>query len=478
MIEAEIQNRKTVWFHAIHISLADFMFGYSLGVFNPCLENVSYTLSWTNSEKSLYSNLFSTSIPVGALFGASIMSYICQSLGRKRAFLLMDIIMIIASVLSAMPSTVSFGIGRLLTGLGVGMGIVGAPIFVGETTPSAMKSSIGPILGIMIAIGTTVSYAFGLALPTDNYQGNLNHFWQFMMSFLGLVAAYQAIVMTFFFKYDSPVYYLQRGDSIRYKRSLSRIFKEEDVQADMDSAQVKRDNNESHLTLSEKISLKTLLCDRNYCKMVRVGAIIASVQQFSGINAVIFYSSSIFQNLGISISLARFITFFLGISNVIACICTIPLLKCMGRKPSLVSGQLLLGIDLLITGLLSQFQPSATAGIATCICIFFVLFSYSLQATMWTYFGEILNSTALSYSTAMNFIANIIVLLVFPYAVDAFGIAVPFYFFAISMAFGSLYAAFDLFETKGMKIEEIELEVFGNATKIDISRAEIIIIAN
>ena len=336
-----------------------------------------------------------------------------------------------------------------------------------------MKSSVGPILGLMIAFGLTTSYAFGLVLPTDNFQQGLNHFWQFMMGFPAVIAAYQAIVVSFCFKYDSPVYYLQTGDSVKYKAVLSSIFNEEDVQIEIDTLRKKQDNDKEYTTISEKITLKKLLCDSKYRKMVRIGSVVATVQQFSGINAMIFYSSSTFQNIGISISLSRFITFFLGISTVIACFCTIPILKYIGRKPSLVSGHVLLSIDLLITGLLSQFQPTATAGIATCVCVYFIFFSYSLQATMWAYLGEILNKTALSFCTAMNFIANIIVLLLFPYAVDAFGVAPTFYFFSCCMALGAVYAAIDLFETKNMNLQEIELKVFGHITKVAAVETEL-----
>ena len=73
----------------------------------------------------------------------------------------------------------------------------------------------------------------------------------------------------------------------------------------------------------------------------------------------------------------------------------------------------------------------------------------------------------------MNFIANIIVLLVFPYAVDAFGFAPTFYFFSCCMALGAVYATVDLFETKNMNLQEIELKVFGHITKVAAVETEL-----
>ena len=71
-----------------------------------------------------------------------------------------------------------------------------------------------------------------------------------MMGFPAVIAAYQAIVVSFCFKYDSPVYYLQTGDSVKYKAVLSSIFNEEDVQIEIDTLRKKQDNDKEYTTIS------------------------------------------------------------------------------------------------------------------------------------------------------------------------------------------------------------------------------------
>ena len=460
MIDVEIHHRGGVWFQVLHICLANFIFGYTLGVFNPCIKNVAYSLSWSSSERSLYSTLFSTSIPVGALFGSLAISSLCDILGRRKAFLLADLAIVLGSGLSAYPSTVSFGLGRLIVGLGAGMCLAGCTMYVGEVTPSQMKSSVGPVLGTMIAFGLTTSYAFGLILPTDHFSGSFNHFWQFMMGFPAMIAIYQAIIIGGCFKYDSPTYYLRTGDMIGYKAVLKLLFDEERIEEEI----AKLENNTAGKAGSGKISDKAgtieILCGKKYRRMVRVGSVLAFVQQLGGTNSMIFYSSVIFEGIGLSLFQSRFITFFIGVSTIIASFCTVPILKYIGRKPSLLSGHILLAIDLLIIGLLSQFSPKASALISTCVCIYFFIFAYSLQATMFAYLGEIQNATALSFSTALNFLSNIIVVLVFPSAADAFGIYSAFYFFSICMVLGAIYVKIDVFETKNKTIEMVSKELF------------------
>ena len=175
MITGNVVNEKRVLVLAFHISLSNFFFGYNLGVFNSCLEYIAYSMGWDNSSKDLYSNIFSTFIPVGAFFGASITGHLCNSLGRRNAIIFMDLILIIGSCLSSIPSTVPFGIGRFIVGFSVGICLSISPMYVGEITPQQMMFKTGPIITLMMAFGITVGYAFGLILPTDNFQQPLNN---------------------------------------------------------------------------------------------------------------------------------------------------------------------------------------------------------------------------------------------------------------------------------------------------------------
>lgn len=114
MINGNIRNRFRIWVKALHIALSFFIYGYSLGVFNPCLENISYSLSWSHSEKKLYSNVLSTLIPIGALNGAIFTGYISSKIGRRNTIFLLGLIIITGSVLSMTHYTIAFGLGRFI----------------------------------------------------------------------------------------------------------------------------------------------------------------------------------------------------------------------------------------------------------------------------------------------------------------------------------------------------------------------------
>ena len=90
--------------------------------------------------------------------------------------IIMDILITIGSALSTVPNTAAFGIGRFLVGNSIGICLGITPMYISETTPQQMMHKIGPIISFMISFGLTVSYAFGLVLPINNYQQPLNSF--------------------------------------------------------------------------------------------------------------------------------------------------------------------------------------------------------------------------------------------------------------------------------------------------------------
>ena len=100
MLDLNVVNKTRIYCNAFHITIANFIFGYTVGVFNTCQDNVAYSMGWSESEKSLYTALFSTFIPVGAFFGSSVTALMCNNIGRLRTMLVMDAITILGSILS------------------------------------------------------------------------------------------------------------------------------------------------------------------------------------------------------------------------------------------------------------------------------------------------------------------------------------------------------------------------------------------
>lgn len=469
MLEKKVKSKARILINAIHICITNFIFGYTIGVFNTCQDNVAHTMGWSSSQKSLYSNLFSTFIPLGALIGSLITGYLSNKLGRLATILTLDILTTIGSVLSVIPQTVVFGLGRLIAGVACGMCMTIAPIYISEMTPRCMMGTIGPIMSTMLSIGLTLSYALSFALPSEDFSQDTNQFWQFMFGVPGIVAIYQFVWFSIIIKYDTPLFYSRSKNYSKYQKSLLSLFNEEDIPEESLFIQT-AEQDQSNIEHND--SYKKLICDKTNSKMVRIGAILGVFQQFSGINAVFFYSFAIYQKIGMSVIESKIFTVSIGFTYFISSILTIFILKLIGRKTSLMIGHGLICVVLLLMGFISNFEEKLSYFLSALVIVYILLFNFGLSATLWSYVGEIQTERAISITVSLNYIANIFIIFMFPLALNLVGVSNVFYFFGICMLFAVIYIKYDTFETRNKSKLEIEIELRGKNSKVSTIETE------
>ena len=447
---------------AIHIVISGYLFGFTLGIFNTCTDNVSATLHW-GSMKDTYITIFNTIMPIGALLGASVAGYLMNHYGRRKAVMILDVIMLAGSIAAAIPFTYLFGLGRFLAGVAAGIGMTIPPSFLNEITPDDLIQKFGPYIQISINLGILSAYVIGLPLPTSNFDSDwFNYWWLFMFLFPGLLSSYQFIYFYFFFSNDSPLWLLRHGKKKDFINTISNIYTPSGLSIGYERFKVDIETfeKEDYEEENESLTYKELVSNKKYRKMIRNGVMLGILQQLSGINAVTFYSTSIFEKLGGGVFMSRVYTCTLGVTIFISSIVSIPLLKRFGRKTLLVSGQLFLAIDLFLLGMFTLFDiPFIISTIG--IFLILVFFSYSLGATLWTYCGETLFDKIMGILGTVNLISTCIIAAVFPITVQYLGIYFAFFFFSGCMFGGVLYCLSDLIETKGKVKSEILAVMLG-----------------
>jgi MFS family permease len=208
-----------------------------------------------------------------------------------------------------------------------------------------------------------------------------------------------------------------------------------------------------------KPSIWNIITGKKFRKMMRVGILLCMLNQLCGLSAIIFYSTDIFKGLGGGIFLARLLTFIMGIVNLISSIISVCLLHWFGRKTLIVSGQVLLAVDLVLLGIFSGYVNVGVGAPAVFVILFFFFFSYSLAATLWLYVGEVLNDQVLSVSSVFNMATSVIITFLFPPVSNGVGIQNVFLFFAVMMVLGTIYCWIDLVETKDKEKEQILIEM-------------------
>lgn len=445
-----------VWKISLHIVICNFLFCYTFGVFNTCAANVSATLGWGELE-STYTTLFSSFVPLGALIGATVAGPLMSRLGRRHSVMLTDLIMMVSSGITCVLFTPAFAIGRLLSGFAAGLFMTIPPNYVNEITPDEMLPKTGPLVQISANVGLLFAYSFGLPLPTSDYNSeSFNYWWIFMFAFPGFVALYQFWYFWAVCKYDSALWLLNQGKKEESLKSLAQVYTEDGVNEGLLRFSVLGGGAEEENRMD--VGFKELIGEKKYRKMVRIGVALAILQQVSGINAGIFYSTSIFMNIGGSVFMARVYTVVTSFIFLLAGLGSIPLLAYYGRATLLISGQILLAIDLCMLGIGIIIGNIPEIVLVCGVVLIFVFFVYSLGSTLWLYLGESCYDKVLGISASVNLLFVLFVTVGFPITVEKFGIQYPFLFFGVCMAIGAMYCKWELVETKGKsKLEVMKL---------------------
>lgn len=453
-------DRTKVWILSLHISISGTLFAYTLAILNNSADNVGETLEWGDLQEE-YTTLFSTIVPIGALIGSTFAGSLMSNKGRRLSIMLTDIIMITGSAISVIPFTISFGIGRFLSGVAAGLFLTMSPSFINEITPIEMVPSICPLIQISTDLGLVLAFGVGLPLPASDFSSSsFNSWWVFMFLLPGLIGFYQFCYFWLVHPYDSPLWLLQQGESEKAKQAIARIYHSESAESALKKFEYTHDIEKEAGVVIDSPTYKEIFTDFKYKKMVRIGIALAVIQQFSGINVAVIYSTEIIDDLGQGLFMSRVYTFIMGLVFFISSLLSILLLNNFGRKNLLISGEILLALNYLILGFLVGFQNVSEIVPVILLNVVYIVFAYSLGATLWLYLSEVLIEKVVCISTVTNLFFVCVISGAFPFASEYFGVHYVFLFFSLCMVLASIYTYFDIFETKGKSKRKILKNTF------------------
>lgn len=450
-------NSRIIWANSFHVSLSFFLVGYGLSSFNSSYANIASTLGW--DENSIYIPIANALFCIGSLLGSAISPKLSHIYGSRKIIISACFLIFISSILCIIPFTLSFCLGRFLVGHYVGIILPIVPIYLNNITPDEMFGKVGPLLQISFDFGMVMVCALSLFLPSENLETDVfNYFWMFIFALPILIASYQLWYFYFFCKYDSPSWYLTKGkksEAIKalisiytekgYKKGLKR-FEKPDEETDIKSQPLITQQNPTYIEV---------LCKRKYRKMIRLAILISIIQQFSGVCAIILYSTSMYRQVGGSLMVSKLLTLLTFIVNMASGILVIPLLDRFGRKTLLLSGQIGIIIDFLILSVVTGYFDTGLIVPAICIFVFFVLFTISLGTTYWAFLGEVVNDISLGIGMMCGTTSMVFLSFSFPFAVRYLGISGSFLVFSGVLTVAVVYQYFEIFETKGKTKQEI-----------------------
>ena len=438
---------RNVIFTAVIAALGGLLFGYDTGIISGALLFIRPDFELGSFE----AGLVVSAVTLGAIFGALAAGQLADTYGRRRMILIAAVLFTIGSVACAFaPGTIVLVVARLALGLAIGLASATAPVYISEIAPKEWRGRMVTLFQLAITVGILLANIVALALSESKD-------WRLMLG-LGAIPAV-ALGIGMFKMPRSPRWLVMIGELDEARTEL-RTLRGDEAEADAEIEQIRED-----LEADEKAggNFRDLLQPVVKAALV-VGIGLAVLQQVTGINTVIYYAPTIFQNAGIdSASTAILASVGVTLVNVLVTIYSLRLLDRHGRKTLLFIGVSGMVLSLLALGLAFQLDGDAKSIISIVSLVAYIAsFAFSLGPIFWLLNAEIypqsVRGRASGVGTMANWTANFAVSLTFLPLIAALGNTPTFWLYAVIGMVTLWFVKAFVPETKGRTLEEIEGE--------------------
>jgi sugar porter (SP) family MFS transporter len=435
------------------IMLAGTLFGYDQGVISGALNGIKSEYH----TSTILTEIITSWVTLGAMVGALIAGAVADRLGRRWTVLLASILFVFGALIEALaPNTTILIIGRFTVGFGVGVASVAAPLYAAEMAPTRLRGRFVSLYQLAITIGIFVAYYVDYLLSHSSK-------WRVMLGVSAVPAV--LLVLAIIPLPDSPRWYMSKGRRERAEMALAKVEPDCNVTERVDeiAAAVEED--------AKKSASWAVVFSQQWRKPLIIGISLAVLQQFTGINAVIYYANQIFAAAGFKTPDSQGLAtlWAIGAVNVLATFVAVAWVDRFGRKPLLMIGSSGMFLSLVLIGAMylkldhhSGGSSPSMAGIVTLIglVVFIACFAFSLGPIVWTVINEIfpgeVRGKAVAAATAANWFAAWLVTQFFLTLIDAIGSTGVFWLFAGFCVVTFVFVRRFLPETKGRSLEEIQ----------------------
>lgn len=439
-------SAATAIFCTAIVAMGPLQFGFCNGYSSPVQSAIISSLGLTVSQYSLFGSLSN----VGAMVGAIVSGKIADFIGRKGALIVAAVPNILGWVVIAFARDAIFlYIGRLLSGFGVGVISFTVPVYIAEIAPKHLRGSLGTVTQLSVTIGILLAYSLGLFLD-----------WR-PLAITG-IAPCTFLVLGLFFIPESPRWLAKTGNQ-EFEASLQSL-RGRDTDISREVVEVKRVVAASNQQASIKFSE---LRERRYALPLTISIGLLLMQQLSGVNGILFYSTSIFESAGISSGNAA--SLGLAAIQVVMTAVSAWLMDKAGRRLLLMVSSGGMGICLFLCGLsfylkshfsgTSQLETFFSVLALTSLLVYIIAFSLGIGPIPWIIMSEILPSNvkgfAGSVATLGNWLASFAVTMTINIMLE-WSSTGTFVLYSLICIFTMFFVAFLLPETKGRTLEEIE----------------------
>ena len=437
-------NKLTKW--SLTAALAGFLFGFDTVVISGADQKLQEL--W-NSTDIFHGSVVMAMALWGTVVGAIFGGIPTRKIGRKKTLLWIGIFYTLSAIGSALANDpFTFAAFRFLGGVGVGISGIAAPAYISEIAPAKNRGKLVGLYQFNLVTGILVAFLSNYLLS-----GLGENDWRYMMG----IEALPAIIYTFLVLTipKSPRWLYLNNQQKEAEKVIRDAYSKKD--ADELIAEIIQDKELNVNTES--------IFQKKYSFILMLAFLVAAFNQFSGINAFLYYAPRIFEAGGIGQSAALLNSVGIGLTNVIFTFIGISLIDKLGRKSLMYIGSI--GYIISLT-LISLSFVLDWGGILLPIFLFLFIASHAIGqgAIIWVYISEIfpnhIRSYGQSFGVSTHWVLAAIIPSLIPFLFSWIGPGIVFGFFAFMMVLQLLFTHFIMPETKGVSLEDLSKKLIKN----------------
>ena len=430
-------SKLTKW--SLTAALAGFLFGFDTVVISGADQRLQDL--W-NSSDIFHGSVVMAMALWGTVFGAIFGGIPTRKFGRKTTLIWIGIFYSISAIGSAFANDpITFAIFRFLGGVGVGVSGIAAPAYISEIAPAKNRGKLVGLYQFNLVTGILVAFLSNYLLS-----GIGENDWRYMIGIEAIPAIlYTLLVFTI---PKSPRWLYLNNQKDKAEKIIRGVYSKND--ADELIIEITRDNELS--VESESIFQK------KYSFILTLAFLVAAFNQFSGINAFLYYAPRIFEEGGLGQNAALLNSVGIGLTNLIFTFIGINLIDKLGRKVLMYIGSIgyIISLTLISLSFILEWD-----GIALPVFLFLFIASHAIGqgAIIWVYISEIfpnhIRSYGQSFGISTHWVLAAIIPSFVPFLFGWIGPGIVFAFFAFMMVLQLLFTHFVMPETKGVSLEEL-----------------------
>lgn len=432
---------------SVILALGGFLFGFDTAV----ISGVEKSIQELFQLSPFWHGFTISSALIGTVAGALIAGYPADKYGRKPILFLIAFLFAISALGTALSNSLAvFILFRFLGGIAVGASSVVAPMYISEIAPAKNRGRMTALFQFNVIFGILMAYVSNYFLSNRGDDS-----WRWMLGIMAIPAiSYLGLL---FLVPESPRFLVKTG-KLEAARQVLRNIRENEIETEI---------GEIGSSMMQK---KENLFSGRFNKPISIAFLVAMFNQFSGINALLYYAPRIFELTGLSTADAMFQPVLIGITNGIFTLLGMVIIDKVGRKKLLIVGSVGMALCLGLVARSFYLQDFSGYQLLYFLIGYIIFFAFSTGAVIWVLISEVFPNSVRGQGQSLgsftHWLFAAIITFLFPVVAGEYkmGSGHAFTFFSVMMLLQAIVVWKFFPETKGKTLEELghELSISDN----------------